>query len=300
MPKIETIEDFYKEKIGWLPESLRNDIGHFNVFKSDPYVGSSAKPILYRRRDYYKISLIYGEGELNFADKSVRIEKQGLLFLNPQIPYSNNDPSKIRSGFFCVFNDQFFHQFGKLNEYPVYQPNGTHAFELTDEQAQKAESIFLRMFDEINSDYVYKYDVLRSLALELIHFALKMQPSSDVQVKHQHNASERITSLFIELLERQFPIDETNQKLGLRSASDFSKHLNVHVNHLNRALKEITGKTTSQIIAERNLKESKILLKQSSWSVSEIAYALGSVEVAHFNAFFKKHTGMTPLQFRNV
>jgi AraC family transcriptional activator of pobA len=299
MPKLETIQDFYKETIGWMPESLRQDIGHFNVFKTDPYVGNSPKPAPYRRRDYYKIALFYGTSKLNFADKVVSIEKQALLFANPQIPYSNNDLSGIRSGFFCVFNQQLFHQYGNLKEYPVYKPDGNHAFELSDEQAQRAESIFLRMFQELNSDYVYKYDILRSLVLELIHFALKMQPPS-TQPKHELNASERIATLFIELLERQYPLDEAQQKVTLRSASDFAQQLNVHVNHLNRALKEITDKTTTQIIAERNLQEAKILLKQSTWAVSEIAYALGFVEVAHFNAFFKKQTGMTPLQFRNV
>jgi AraC family transcriptional activator of pobA len=300
MPRVESIEDFYKETIGWLPETLRNDLGHFNIFKSDPYVGNSPKPVPYRRRDYYKIALFFGKSELSFADKVVRVEKQALLFANPLIPYSNPDLSGIARGYFCVFNQQFFHQFGKLDEYPVYQPNGTHAFELTDEQSQKAESIFHRMFEEINSDYVYKYDILRGLVLELIHFALRIQPSFNTQVKHRHNASERIALLFIELLERQYPIDEAHQRVGLRSASDFAEHLNIHVNHLNRALKEMTDKTTTQIIAERNLKEAMILLKQSSWTVSEIAYALGFVEVAHFNAFFKKHTSTTPLKFRNV
>jgi AraC family transcriptional activator of pobA len=135
---------------------------------------------------------------------------------------------------------------------------------------------------------------------ELIHFALKMHPSSAARSKHQLNASERIASLFIGLLERQYPIDETHQKVALRSASDFAKHLNIHVNHLNRALKEITDKTTTQISAERNLQEAKILLKQCTLAVSEIAYALGFVEVAHFNAFFKKHTGFTPLRLRKV
>jgi AraC family transcriptional activator of pobA len=300
MSKVESIEDFYKEKIGWLPESFRHDIGHFNVFKSDPYIGNSAKPSPYNRRDYFKILLSYGSSELNFADKIIKTEKQALFFANPQIPYRISNVTGLKGGFFCVFNQHFFHQFGKLDEYPVFQPGGMHAFELTDEQAQKAESIFLRMFEEINSDYVYKYDLLRSLALELIHFAVKMQPPTAAQVKHEHSGSERIASLFIELLERQYPIDETHQKVVLRSASDFARYLNIHVNHLNRALKEITDKTTTQILAERTLKEAKILLKQSAWAVSEIAYALGFVEVAHFNAFFKKHTGITPLKFRNV
>jgi AraC family transcriptional regulator, transcriptional activator of pobA len=48
------------------------------------------------------------------------------------------------------------------------------------------------------------------------------------------------------------------------------------------------------------LQEAKILLKHSNWSVSEIAYALGFNEVTHFNNFFKKHTQLSPLKFRNL
>jgi len=114
------------------------------------------------------------------------------------------------------------------------------------------------------------------------------------------NASQRISNLFVELLERQFPIDENHKELNLRSASDFAKQLNVHVNHLNRAVKESLEKTTSQIIAERIVRESKILLKHSAWNVSEIAYALGFTETTHFNNFFKKHVELSPLRFRNV
>jgi AraC-like DNA-binding protein len=110
----------------------------------------------------------------------------------------------------------------------------------------------------------------------------------------------RISLLFLELLERQFPIDDNHQKINLRSASDFAKQLNIHINHLNRSVKVTTSKTTSQIIAGRILQESKILLKQSAWNVSEIAYALGFTEVTHFNNFFKKHVNLNPLKFRNI
>ncbi|MNY66738.1 HTH-type transcriptional activator RhaS [compost metagenome] len=72
------------------------------------------------------------------------------------------------------------------------------------------------------------------------------------------------------------------------------------MNHLNRAIKESTDKTTSQIIAERVMQEAKVLLKQTTWSVSEIAYALGFTEVTHFNNFFKKHLQLSPMKFRNV
>jgi AraC family transcriptional regulator, transcriptional activator of pobA len=40
-------------------------------------------------------------------------------------------------------------------------------------------------------------------------------------------------------------------------------------------------------------------LKQTPWNVSEIAYTLGFDEVAHFSNFFKKHTSLSPLKYRN-
>ncbi|ULQ53202.1 helix-turn-helix domain-containing protein [Flavihumibacter fluvii] len=299
MGKVETIEEFYRKKFDWIPDNLRKEIGHFNVFKLDPFVGDKAQPVPYKRRDYFKIMLVIGNSEVHFADQVVEVKNQALTFSNPEIPYKWEHLDKIRSGVFCIFNPHFFHKYGNLQEYSVFQPGGTHIFELTDEQVDQVNTMYQRMFQEINSDYIHKYDVLRTLVFELIHFAMKMQPSAKFD-KQPINASKRISTLFLELLERQFPIDDNHQSVKLRSAADFANQLNIHVNHLNRAVKDTTGKTTTQIIAERILQEAKILLKHSAWSVSEIAYALGFTEVTHFNNFFKKHAQLSPLKFRSV
>ena len=298
MRKIETIEEFYTNKFGGMPEEIRKEIGHFNVFKLDPFVGNNAKPVPYARRDFFKIMLVIGNYKMHYADGVAEIKKQALVFSNPQIPYSCEYTDRIISGFFCLFTTEFFHQYGNLDQYSVFQTGGTHAFELTDEQVDKITSVYKSMFEEIGSDYMHKYDVLRNLFFELLHFAMKL-PAAKFE-KQQINASQRISNLFIELLERQFPIDENHQSLNLRSASDFAKQLNVHVNHLNKAIKETTDKTTSKIIAERVLQEAKILLKHSPWNVSEITYSLGFTETTHFNNFFKKHVELSPLKFRNI
>jgi AraC-like DNA-binding protein len=86
----------------------------------------------------------------------------------------------------------------------------------------------------------------------------------------------------------------------MRSAADFSEQLAVHVNHLNRAIKETTGKTTTMHITERIVTEAKALLKYTDWNIAEIAWCLGFEESAHFNNYFKKHTRFNPSQFRNV
>ncbi|WP_299287147.1 helix-turn-helix transcriptional regulator [uncultured Mucilaginibacter sp.] len=281
-----------------MPDNLKKEIGHFNVFKLDDFVGRHSKPIPYSRKDYYKISLIIGKNRVHYADKVMEIEHQALLFANPKIPYNWEQLDENQSGFFCVFTEAFFNRFGNLKEYPVFQPNGTPIFSLSEKEAVSIVAIYKKMFEEINSDYTYKYDVLRNLVFELVHLALKMQPA--VSIYNSSNAADKISSLFLELLERQFPIESPSQKFSLRSASDFAGQLSIHVNHLNRALKETTQKTTSAIIAERVAQEAKMLLKYTNWNVAEIAYCLGFEEPTHFNNFFKKNMQQTPSQFRSV
>ena len=296
---MESIEEFYKRKFDWIPDNIKNEIGHFNVFQHEPVEPGKTKPLTYKRRDFYKIMLVVGDINMNYADRVVSVKKQALFFSNPQIPYNCVNLERIKTGFYCIFNQHFFHKFGDLNQYSVFQPAGNHVFELSDEQVEQLDVIYRKMFAEIQSDYVHKYDVLRNLVFELLHFAMKMQPAAPSDIQHI-NASQRIATLFLELLERQFPIDENHPRVGLRSASDFAQQLNIHVNHLNRAIKAITDKTTTQIISERVLQEAKILLKHSIWNVSEIADALGFMEVTHFNNFFKKNVQTSPLKFRNA
>lgn len=300
----ESLAEFYKRKFDWLPENIKNEIGHFNVFSHEPIEVGKSKSLPYKRRDFYKIMFVVGDIEMSYADKVVVIKKQALFFSNPQIPYKCANLERIQEGVYCIFNRLFFQAsgisiVGDMSKYSVFQPTGNHVFELTDDQADQVRIIYQKMNEEIKSDYIHKYDVLRNLVSELIHFAMKMQPIS-AHDRTQINASQRISTLFLELLERQFPIDENHPSIKLRSASDFASQLNVHVNHLNRAVKETTQKTTTQLIAERFLQEAKIMLKHSKWNVSEIAYALGFTEVTHFNNFFKKHIQQSPVKFRNI
>lgn len=274
-------------------------LGQFNVFKLAPILERNNRSTPYKTRAHFKITLVKGCGVFHYADKSVVIKNQAIAFSNPQIPYSWEKRDEIISGFFCFFTPDFFNQFGNINQYEIFKANGTPIFELTTAEYELASAIYEKMVLEIDSDYVYKYDLLRNMALELIHLAMKLQPSNNFE-NAKIDSSNRISSLFLELLERQFPLDESNQKIGFKSASEFASQLSIHVNHLNRAIKKTTGKTTTQIISERIIQEAKSLLKHSNWNVSEIAYSLGFEETSHFNNFFKKNVKQTPLKYRNV
>jgi AraC family transcriptional activator of pobA len=301
MNPIITLEEFYKDTASLIPADINKEIGHFNVFQIDELMARlREKPGMpYNRRDYYKISLISGKNRAEYADKVIDIEKNALLFATPRIPYHYLPLDDRQAGYFCIFTSEFLIQNKSgvmLDELPIFRPGGYPIFQLSDEDAAELTSIFRKMYKELSSDYAYKYDLLRNYVLELIHFGQKLQPATTLYTTH--NASARVSSLFIELLERQFPIESPRQQLRLRTAKDFADRLSVHVNHLNKVLKENTGKTTTTLISTRILQEAKILLKQTNWNISEIAYTLGFEEVAHFSNFFKKQTSMAPVDFR--
>jgi hypothetical protein len=110
MRNVESLEDFYKRKFDWIPDNIKNEIGHFNVFKLEPLVGDLPQPIPYKRRDFYKIMLVRGNSKVHYADKVVEVKKQALSFSNPQIPYKWEHLDNIREGAYCIFNQSFFHK----------------------------------------------------------------------------------------------------------------------------------------------------------------------------------------------
>ena len=294
----ESLEDFYQQKFDYLPLNLQSDLGHFNVFRLEDHHGPNCTPVKYTRRDFYKITLIRGRNRYHYADKSLETDGATLMFFNPHVPYTWESLSGETSGFFCIFSRHFFTDKvrGRLTELPMFVPGGKPAYLLNEQQDVQVSGIFTRMLEEIGSDYAFKYDLLRNYVTELTHTALKSRPSESL---YQHpDAKYRITSVFTELLERQFPIESPTQRFTMRSAKDYALQLSVHVNHLNRAVKETTGKTTTDLIAERLLQEAKQLIKHTDWNISEIGYSLGFEEPAHFNNFFKKQTRSTPTAFR--
>ncbi|ADQ16005.1 transcriptional regulator, AraC family [Leadbetterella byssophila DSM 17132] len=298
MERVTQAQQFFDDKLIWMPDHLQREIGQFNVFPiySTPTNKINCQP--YNRKGFYKISLLKGRTKFSYADKGLEFKDSALLFSNPNIPYSWELLDEEQTGYFCVFTEGFFNHFGNINDYPVFKPGNIPLFELNEEQEEQIGIIFKKMIAEIESDYFYKYDAIRALVFELIHLALKLTPIKSNPVDDS-NASLRITSLFTELLERQFPIESPRQQIKLRHPIEFADNLSVHVNHLNRSLKKVTGKTTSQFISERIMQEARSLLQHTDWNISEISWCLGFEELPHFINFFKKAETSTPKHYRN-
>ncbi|WP_158795876.1 AraC family transcriptional regulator [Pedobacter sp. L105] len=293
MKAVERLEDFYHR--------FNNDNalpGKFNVYKIEDF--QKTTPLPHYRRDFYKISLLTkGEGLISYADKSYKINQPILTYSNPLIPYSWEPLTKDEEGYFCLFKEDFMDHMLRaesLSQSPLFKIDGEHVLFPDDQMVSFVKNVFEKMISELLSPYQNKYQLLRSYVQILIHEGLKIKPvDKNFQTGH---SSERISHLFSALLEQQFPIVSPHHPIKLKSPGQMASQLAVHPNHLNRAVRETTGKTTSELIAARIIKEAKALLIYSDWDITAIGYCLGFNYSSNFNIYFKKNTGENPTDFR--
>lgn len=221
MKSKETVAEFFDF------HGQQQPMGQFNVYSIEEF-GCRNVFLPATRRDFYKISLMTkGEGTIAYADKQITAPAPALSFLNPMVPYSwESRPEVPQAGYFCLFTEDFIDahlRSGGLSQSPLFKIGGNHIFFPDEQQTAFLANIFGNMLCEVSGGYAHKYDLLKSYVQIVMHEAMKMQPADNyVQTG---NASKRISDLFIELLERQFPINPPNQVIKLKNANEFAEQL---------------------------------------------------------------------------
>ncbi len=81
--------------------------------------------------------------------------------------------------------------------------------------------------------------------------------------------------------------------------SDYADMLSVTSDYLNKSVKSLTGKSAKEYILGRIILEAKRVLLFTEQTNKELAYNLGFEEPAHFSNFFKRYSGISPIDFRN-
>jgi AraC family transcriptional activator of pobA len=110
-----------------------------------------------------------------------------------------------------------------LSNSPLFKVNGDHVLFPDGQTTDFLKSVFEKMIGELNSPYQNKFELLRSYVQILIHEGLKIKPI-DTNI-HTVHSSERISYLFLELLERQFPVVSPYEPIKLKSPGQMADRL---------------------------------------------------------------------------
>jgi len=297
----ETLRQFYQRTRQEVPVDLEqgDHVSHFNVKRRL----CAARVTPYNRRDFYKICLhlqvskgIKGIYRENGSETPVN--QPCIIYSNPGIPASWESLTNKQDGYYCLFNDAFIR--GSLQpelKYAsaLFNPEVPSLVLLDDRDVDRFTWYFTQMEELLASDYPYRSDMMRHLLQLLIHEGVR-KPQTFTRIALP--GTDRLVTGFLELLERQFPVDSPENPFRLKTPSQYAALLNVHVNHLNAMVKKSTRKTTREVIQDRMMDEARKLLLHTSWDAAEIAYSLGFEYPSHFTKFFRQRSGVTPVGFR--
>jgi len=199
--------------------------------------------------------------------------------------------SENLTGFYCHFSLEtiikLYHKEHMINELAVLNNYmQTKPIKLSNKAFLSVKAIFERLIDEYktNNELSLIDAYLVTLCYEIKN-AISKEVSTEKPIK-AYDLTEQFKQLIVRFIHEH------------QSISFYSQHLGVSPNHLNKVVKQTTGKHASVLIAEMLVLEAKVLLKHSELTISEIAFKLGFGDQSYFSRFFKSHTGNTPREYK--
>jgi len=248
------------------------------------------------RSAFYRISItVTGTLDMSIGLEKYSHQPRTLAFTFPNQIFSKNNISADAFGYYMLFEASFLEELlppNKLQkEFPFLSPAGIPVFMLSQTELTACIDVVKRMNSEIRSDLPGRE---RAIQLNLYLLLLEAKRSYDRQklnVTPLPQAGHGLVSRFYKLVGTHFSTQ--------RKVSDYACMLSVSANHLNKVVKEVTGRTASDCIREMLVQEAKLLLLHTDKSVAEIGYQLEFSGPASFNRFFKAETGETPMTFRS-
>ena len=247
------------------------------------------------RHDFFEVLYLQkGSGFHVIDGNKYEIKPPCVFFMSPGQAHKLELSNDVE-GFIFIFTSDFYlinrSNPNSLIEFPffytIHQDNPPLVLN-NETDIRFLERLFRQGIAEIENTGEYTLELLRSiLDLILNTCASRYQVNENLLNKGKG-----------QILVKQFfhLIEENSQKKLL--LSDYARLIGVTPNHLTQTVKLLTGKTSSQIIKAKQLLEIKRMLFHTNLSVSEIANQLNFEDQSYFTKFFKRETGLTPLQYR--
>ena len=116
--------------------------------------------------------------------------------------------------------------------------------------------------------------------------------NKNVDNKVHYNRNEEIVKDLVKII-----IDNYKAE---RSISFYADKMHLSPQHLSTTIKKTTGKTLTDIISSFVIRDAQAKLKSTELTIQEIAYSLNFPDISFFGKYFKRYTGMSPKQFRNM
>lgn len=267
----------------------------FGIFRmEDIYMEENGKADEPHRHNYYTVLIVNQAKGLHKIDfNTYELSNKQVFFVAPGQVHQVIE-SEMSIGFAMTFSNQFLVEnsiplsfidslnlFQNYGQSPPLMPNK--------EQFDTIENYANQIFDLYSNDAQMKCmsigAFLKLLLIECNNICAVNPIEMDVDT-----TGDNLIRSFKKGVERNYKTEH--------STTFYANELSITPDHLNRTFKARTGNTAKDYIQARIITEAKRLLYFTDLTNKEIAYELGFNEPANFSAFFKKHTQLSPSNFK--
>ncbi len=264
----------------------------FMIHRIEDYKGFIRFPLPPHRKSIYDfIYLTTGHTARSKGLDQYEVGANTFFFLPAYQITTNQAVSDDARGYYCHFEANLLagdrDNRGRLENFPFLQLTTSPLLVVSQEAAPLIQFFLDRLLVEYQQSQPDRMPLIQLYLLTLFTELKRFTQSNETGLP---SAAQRITQAFKHALAEQ--IYEKQQ------VSQYAERLAISANHLNKCVRSTLGVTAHQLIDDMLLLETKVLLRQTSLSISEIAYRLNQNDPSDFGRFFKRKTGFTLSQYR--
>ena len=249
------------------------------------------------RSDYFSIGILL-KGEVTFLLnlKEEKASKNSLLFLSPDTVKQVIDKSHDLQFCMVAFTSKFLIQIGIQQHeadmlsfilannnriIALIESDSFALVKLIEDLKQKNQGVGRHPYGDTILHYAF-----RIFLYELAAIAKKYNVCGANKISRKQNLVMR----FGNLLNMHFKEE--------RSVKYYANLLSITPKYLTEIVHEVTGKPTGELIDQKVVQESKILLNNPSFTIGQIAETLHFSDQSFFRKFIKRHLGVSPSEYR--
>lgn len=265
-----------------------------DTFKELPFTSVPFRP------NYFSFLFVKDAfGKYTIDDLNFNIEPGTVYFTNPG-NYRIFEWHKITDACLVTFNESYLKEHVHSDIYREFSFLLTETVQprvLQGGQFQIMEQLYQHIYREHIGASPYKNQLIGSLMVAML-LKIKEYFFQDYNPIYEGNRSSQIVKTFKRSLENHFRELAGGKADKPLRVQDYADMQFLSVNYLSNVITSKTGKSISTWIADKTTAEAKALLQDTALSIKEIADRLGFLEAPHFSNYFKKHTSLSPVEYR--
>ncbi|HKK43999.1 MAG TPA: helix-turn-helix domain-containing protein [Balneolaceae bacterium] len=268
-----------------MPGTLQDK--HKNV---DPKKGIQAL-----RRQFNLIYLILeGIHDVHLGAQYQWLKPNDLVIVPENTVYASSNVQNC-IGYCIHFKTEYIRSFlnGPItSEFSYFNFDAEHIINISEKDSEIIQHAFRDIITEYQRTSPEKDYLLRNYIYILLLRIRELYRPYVHKIKANLTRSEELANKFKHLVEKNI--------ISMRLVQDYAEKLHISPNYLSNVVLETFGKSAKEVINDMLLLELKVQLGTTDKTVSEIAYFLNFTDQSHLNHFMKGHTGLTPLEYREL